>query len=96
MSDVSAKHVKGFDEAKNPGEFWWSGDPVGRLTFVCPCGCGSIGSVAVAPNPLDRGGNHPVWQWNGDLDKPTITPSIQFLSGCKWHGYLTEGVFRTC
>jgi len=96
MSDIRAKRVTGFDEAKSPGEFWWSGDPPKRLTFVCPSGCGSIGGVMVAKDMADRDGKHPVWGWNGDLDRPTVTPSIQFLSGCKWHGFLTDGVFRSC
>jgi hypothetical protein len=96
VSDVQGKRVEGYDEAKGtPGAFWWSGDPPKRLTFFCPCGCGSAGGVAVGVDLLDRDGNHPVWQWDGDLDRPTIMPSIQFLSGCKWHGFLTDGVFKS-
>lgn len=96
MSDVQANRVSGFDGATNPGDFWWTGDPAVRLSFLCPCGCGDVGGVAVAPDPNDRGGNHPVWKWDGNLDQPTLTPSIQFTTGCRWHGYLTAGVFRSC
>jgi hypothetical protein len=83
-----------------PGAFkWWrreEGGPPTRLTFLCPCGCGTPAGVAVAKDMNDRGGNHPVWQWDGNIEKPTITPSIQIIGGCGWHGYLTAGVFRTC
>lgn len=36
------------------------------------------------------------WKWDGDEVKPTLTPSIQKLSGCRWHGWLQGGVFKTC
>lgn len=91
MIEVTGHQVSGFDAAKNPGDFWWSGV---RLTFICPCGCGDVGGVAVGKDLNDRDGNHPVWQWDGNYEHPTITPSIRFLSGCKWHGMLTAGVFK--
>jgi len=39
-----------------------------------------------------------LWGWDGDKEKPTLTPSIQTMSGGNWnkelwHGYLREGVF---
>ena len=36
------------------------------------------------------------WKWDGNEAKPTLTPSILRKSGCRWHGYLTGGEFRTC
>jgi len=35
------------------------------------------------------------WQWDGNEDNPTVTPSININNG-HWHGYLTGGVFRSC
>jgi hypothetical protein len=33
--------------------------------------------------------------WNGDTDKPTITPSIGCESrGCTWHGHIINGEVR--
>lgn len=92
MSEVQGRLVGTFEEAKAPGEFWFSGEPPTRLTFVCPCGCGAIGGIMVGGDPT----KHPVWQWNGNLEKPTTTPSIKFVGGCEWHGYLTDGVFKSC
>lgn len=30
-----------------------------------------------------------MWGWNGDKEKPTLTPSINVIG--IWHGYLREG-----
>ena len=87
--NTPARRVLSFEEMTQPGDFMWSET---RMTFVCPCGCGSHGGVAVGGDPA----KHPIWGWDKNLDKPTITPSIRFLSGCQWHGYLTDGEFRSC
>jgi hypothetical protein len=47
-------------------------------------------------NPLDGGPaiepDRPHWQRTGDtFDAMTLTPSIQRLGGCRWHGYITNG-----
>lgn len=59
--------------------------------FQCPCGCGSVGGVKVA--------GEGAWQWNGSRDKPTVRPSV-LLHGedgsPHWHGWLTDGVWRSC
>ena len=40
----------------------------------------------------------PWWEWDGDEDRPTLTPSI----GCgpseerDWHGYMTRGRLEAC
>lgn len=38
--------------------------------------------------------NKSTWWWDGNLDKPTTTPSI--LRHGHWHGYLTAGRFVSC
>lgn len=65
----------------------WPGKEWG-LNFICPCGCGSLLGIVVA--------GPKAWQWNGDRINPTITPSIRHMAGCEWHGYLTDGVFKSC
>lgn len=39
------------------------------------------------------GEGHPVWQWNGNREAPTLTPSINVVG--RWHGWLREGVLVT-
>jgi len=63
---------------------------IAGLAFVCPCGCGSIGTTAVVK------GFGTKWNWDGNKEFPTLTPSIQKLTACKWHGYLTKGEFVPC
>lgn len=44
-----------------------------------------------------RGRGHDIpqksWAWNGDIDRPTLSPSIN-CADC-WHGYIENGVFVT-
>jgi hypothetical protein len=67
------------------------------ILFGCPCGCGSILSIAfVAATP-----GRATWTWDGEIKMPTVSPSILNWNlnaqGEKvsehWHGYLTGGVF---
>lgn len=99
MANVQAKKIDRDDFPKNPGEFSWrpSEENPTRMVICCPCGCGDVIGVNVKPErQFENGPEVPPWQWDGNRDKPTITPSIQVLSGCKWHGYLTNGEFTTC
>lgn len=73
--------------------------PAGML-FGCPCGCGMTHSAAFrSTNP-----NRPTWGFNGDKEKPTLTPSLNVLqtdeagnrTGEHWHGWLRDGVFVSC
>ncbi len=41
----------------------------GQFLFFCP-GCGCCHYVNTKP------GNGPVWNFNGDVDKPTVSPSL--------------------
>lgn len=58
---------------------------VHHLCFVCPCGCGELHIIA-----MKKGGGYG-WEWDGNEQDPTLTPSIQATTGCRWHGYLKKG-----
>lgn len=61
------------------------------LQFVCP-GCRAICSIAFI-----KVGSYTTWEWDGNREQPTATPSIHHtktLGGCGWHGFLTKGVFK--
>lgn len=60
------------------------------LNFTCPCGCGTVHSVPVNPAFEKR------WTWDGNVDKPTLSPSILATNTCRWHGHLIDGVFVPC
>jgi hypothetical protein len=60
------------------------------VAFRCPCGCGFTSWLPVRPD--ERG-----WQWDGNEDAPTLTPSVlQSGMPCKWHGFLTAGEWKAC
>lgn len=97
MSSVNATRVKGFEDCKNPGDFYIT-EPnaheggMRRLTFQCPCGCGDICGIRIRDD-----GQQDIysWAWNRDHDKPTTKPSIR-IGEDHWHGDLTNGVFKPC
>lgn len=96
--DVSATLKQSYDDLVNPGDFIFTTarDYEGHagMIFLCPCGCKSPRSVVFrgAPNRDGR----PSWQWNGNEDKPSLRPSLLATTGCRWHGFLTDGVFSPC
>lgn len=96
--DARFRLVADIDRLAEPGDAEWavhdSSPHPGKeasLIFVCPCGCGVSRCASVSP--ID---GHPTWQWNGNREKPTLTPSLLCTQGCKWHGFLTDGVFVSC
>ena len=95
---VGANH----DGELSPGEFSWNDEdgPVRELTFMVPGDeWGFIRTITCY-----RKGNHPghvAWEWDGDMDKPTLNPSIAAKGApdgktMVWHGYLTAGRFEAC
>jgi hypothetical protein len=82
------------DPGAAPGTFCWRSQaatpysPGGRyLLYVCPRGAGYCG-VPVRPNVLPNGAG---WHHDGDDDAPTLTPSVNCVGGCGWHGWVRAG-----
>lgn len=92
--DVKANRVSCCRELKNPGDFCFIDKVTLRIVFVCPCGTHADG-YGVRAVPLEPC-SEPHWDWDGNRDEPSLTPSLQDVSSCRWHGYLTKGVFRRC
>ncbi len=76
------------------------------LMFVCP-GCvaggpeGYNGIHMLPVNAQDLEIDKPWWTWNGDLEKPTLSPSILTNEDAtvmdpyaRCHSFLTDGVFH--
>lgn len=64
----------------------------------CPCGCEHLLYVAFS-NPIDGGPADETrgWQRTGDtLETLTLTPSVQRIAPCTWHGFITNGEAVTC
>jgi len=90
------------DPKLQPREFEYTEPGLARrlggdhLLFACP-GCGRTGAIRAA-NP--KPGDSPSWDIaSGSLDDVTtltLSPSINCVGCCGWHGYLTGGVFKSC
>jgi hypothetical protein len=65
-------------------------DKTAGMAFICPCGCGREGYLPFRPAPS------PSWEFDGNIESPTLHPSIQQVGGCQWHGWLKAGVFVSC
>lgn len=86
--------VSGLDDLDRPGDFTFiAGAEPDRLMFAasCPCGCGEHFGIYVRYEP---GAPHRplVWDWDGDRERPTLSPSIQRqMCACLWHGWMRAG-----
>lgn len=67
----------------------------GYIGITCP-GCGQCSAMRVGnPKPAES----PSWQMSGslsDLSTLSLSPSINCVGCCGWHGYLRNGVFESC
>lgn len=113
LRPTSEGHIETTPGPRMPGEFRFNDmdyrpslppEPgkEGRLEFACPRGNGRCGAIRIGNGFKPEGDK--TWQWNGNAECPTLTPSINCLAhdpndpskkyaGCGWHAYLTNGVF---
>jgi hypothetical protein len=69
------------------GAHWPEGEV--RYIFHCPgCECGHYVRVA--------GPQEPIWKWNGDVKKPTVSPSILIRSQFTCHSFVRDGRIEFC
>jgi hypothetical protein len=98
MDRVAALLRETFSKVVNSGDFCYAYDHngiVAGLMYRCPCGCGMPGSI-VFGETQPRGDNdegQSRWHWDGNLEHPTLIPSIKRRTPCRWHGTLTAGVW---
>lgn len=102
MTAVQGRPVDGFDAlyasddpTENAGKFFFMDTPEGpSLVFACPDGCGDVTAVPVSsPDRASEAATS--WTWDGNREAPTLTPSINRLDGCRWHGFLKAGVWES-
>jgi hypothetical protein len=90
---VFCRRVADFDAIEVPGDFFF--EPVqgmgGDTCLHIKIPGGAFISIGV-----QRGGpgGPKVWGWDGNEDKPTLTPSIHCID--HWHGWLESGRLRSC
>lgn len=96
--------IDGFDCKFKPGDYlfrdWNTDKPTEDPTkaesmeFVCPRTGKKCGEILVGYP--DKPPHHPSWHFNGDIEKPTLHPSVNCTGGCGWHGWLKEGKWVEC
>lgn len=87
-ANVPGRCVLDDDALIEPGDYFIG--PDGDYVFyVCPCGCGEHMYLPIGVGPkVDH-----KWLWDGTRDPATLQPSIKRLDRCKFHGFLTGGVW---
>lgn len=88
--DIEQRGVQGYPTA------------TAHIIFECPNRkrCAVLLGPSHVPRPKDGALN--IWAWDGNIERPTITPSINCIAekdgkptgGCGWHGFITAGVIR--
>jgi hypothetical protein len=66
------------------------------MVNACP-GCGRVQAMHIGhPKPSDS----PSWDITigsvNDVTTMTLSPSINCIGCCKWHGHLRNGIFESC
>jgi hypothetical protein len=84
-----------------PGDFAWDFDsdllggdhskPTHYL-YICLPGETNLTAIEVQQGNNQHGPR--TWAWDGNEDKPTLSPSILFPG--TWHGYLKSGRLESC
>jgi Family of unknown function (DUF6527) len=89
-----------FDYA--PGHFYWAVSDVDgerRIWMMLPRQDNDEGSPCCIPVQPAINANGASWGWDGNLEKPTLTPSVFHdphnpASPHHWHGWVTQGEMR--
>ena len=64
------------------------------LMFCCP-GCKEFGGSGLHMLAVNATNTSPAWEWSGDLNTPTLSPSILSHIGEEvCHSFLKDGIFQ--
>lgn len=73
-----------------PGSFYITETEAGKVMWLkLPDGVAS--AINLRPHMADTGPN---WEWDGNEDKPTLTPSVHRVGS--WHGFVRNGRMESC
>lgn len=96
---IGATALPDYDAVENgpPGGFTFlpnqDGEPDQCLLHKCPCGCGRVAGLRIGRVKPTQS---PSWEWDGNREKPTLSPSVYAKYDCGWHGYLKAGIWESC
>lgn len=80
------------DRFERVGDFYWRTDDGNRVLWIAiPCRS-TLGKErwVLSEWTVDHKNNcGAMWAWNGNVDRPTLTPSLHAVG--VWHGYVRDG-----
>lgn len=88
--DKSKSEIDGLD----PGDFYLFSDSSGQKWFATCLPGGTNCCIPLRPLLDSKTNNGHSWQWDGNEDEPTLTPSINCVG--VWHGWVTKGKLVSC
>lgn len=71
------------------GEFAWRFDGDNRVLVIAIPNVGCRGWIHSEWTIDHRNASDALWQWDGNEEKPTLTPSLHAVG--IWHGYVKQG-----
>lgn len=87
---IDMVRVGSVGDIRNVGQFAWVIDKNGQRSLVVAIPSLSAMGWSITTWTIDHK-NHwdAQWSWDGDEDKPTLKPSLNWVN--MWHGYVTKG-----
>lgn len=67
---------------------------VDTIQFCCRGNKNRICSIPLTLGDANYAETYPRWHWDGNMQEPTIEPSIGCDNRCGWHGSITSGEIR--
>ena len=76
-----------------PGGSGFTAPGIDTIQFFCRGGKNRICSVALTLGPQIESDANKVrrWHWDGNMEAPTLSPSIGCDAKCGWHGHIVAG-----
>jgi len=74
--------------APKPG---FNPEGITAIVFWCPNGTKRLCDIPLTLGPPIEASADRRWHWDGNMEAPTITPSIGCENRCGWHGHITNG-----
>ena len=83
-------------EERNPARFTFRcvNDNKGRDQRLPIIKCAMLliaGATDIKRDPQGANDGRPQWDWDGNRECPTFSPSINCERACGWHGYIRDG-----
>lgn len=79
------------------GAYWFCSDPDGQLyigVMIPSHKCFIVEGRTSVLLPISRAGEGHNWKWDGDENRPTLSPSIGVQG--EWHGQIIDGRLVEC